>query len=295
MEALAYLFSYLPASKNQEFDARDASSWKGFLTGVGEQTEIAGGAQEQYQAALESFSDTRAKAERALADSTEAYNTLYREFVTLKTELIETKSAQEASFDEMLKEKDTEQETNLSRHREVMTNLQQVFREQMTLRAPVEYWEGRQSHHETRTKVLGRWSFGAMTVLTLILGVIAWWVLHNLSADGKPEVWRASVLVLVGVLGVWATRLLVRMFLSHIHLATDAAERVVMVKTYLSLMEGDNVLNDEDRKLVLQSIFRPVCSADFDAGDTRIEPPSMNCGKREPKNRSSLGFPIPTM
>jgi Family of unknown function (DUF6161) len=48
------------------------------------------------------------------------------------------------------------------------------------------------------------------------------------------------------------------MFLSHLHLSTDAAERVVMVKTYLSLLEGDHLSGDEDRQLILQALFRPA-------------------------------------
>ncbi len=57
---------------------------------------------------------------------------------------------------------------------------------------------------------------------------------------------------------MWGIRLIVRMFLSHLHLATDAAERVVMTQTYLSLLDGKHLPNDEDRKLILQALFRPT-------------------------------------
>jgi hypothetical protein len=48
------------------------------------------------------------------------------------------------------------------------------------------------------------------------------------------------------------------MFLSNAHLATDAAERVVMVKTYLSLLEAEKLPADDDKKLILQALFRPA-------------------------------------
>ena len=57
---------------------------------------------------------------------------------------------------------------------------------------------------------------------------------------------------------VWATRLAVRNYLSHLHLKADADERIVMVKTYLSLAEGGRVESAEDRQIILQSLFRPA-------------------------------------
>ena len=62
----------------------------------------------------------------------------------------------------------------------------------------------------------------------------------------------------MGVFAVWGVRLVVRMFLSHLHLASDAAERVVMTRTYLSLLEGDRLSSKEDRQLILQALFRPA-------------------------------------
>ena len=64
--------------------------------------------------------------------------------------------------------------------------------------------------------------------------------------------------MLIGLFAVWGVRLVVRMFLSNMHLMTDAAERVVMVKTYLSLLEGDRLSSAEDRQLILQALFRPA-------------------------------------
>lgn len=65
-------------------------------------------------------------------------------------------------------------------------------------------------------------------------------------------------MALTSLFAVWAVRLLVRMYLSHHHLANDANERVVMVQTYLSLTEGDKLTSDEHRKLILQALFRPA-------------------------------------
>lgn len=41
-------------------------------------------------------------------------------------------------------------------------------------------------------------------------------------------------------------------------LASAPAERVVMARTYLSLLEGDRLASKEDRQLILQALFRPA-------------------------------------
>jgi hypothetical protein len=49
----------------------------------------------------------------------------------------------------------------------------------------------------------------------------------------------------------------VRIVLSNLHLEIDSGERVVMAKTYLAMVKEKNI-SDEDRKLVLASLFRPT-------------------------------------
>jgi hypothetical protein len=39
-------------------------------------------------------------------------------------------------------------------------------------------------------------------------------------------------------------------------LSIDAKERVVMIKTYLSLMKEGNTLVENDKKIMIESIFR---------------------------------------
>jgi hypothetical protein len=219
---------------------------------VSEQLGLAGIPQQRFEATLKSLTATQAELARMLAEKTEAYNALHRNYEQISADITEAHKSQTESFEAFLESNQQTYDNALTEHQGNMKILETAFREKMALRAPVEYWEDRHTHHQRRTQIMGRWSFGAMAVLTVLIGLVAWWVLHNLSADGKPEVWRVSVLVLVGVLGVWATRLLVRMFLSHIHLTTDAAERVVMVKTYLALLEGEKLPSDDERKLRLR-------------------------------------------
>ncbi|WP_353189888.1 DUF6161 domain-containing protein [Pandoraea pnomenusa] len=257
LEALAYMFVYAP-NEQYPFDTNAPAAWRGFLAGIADRYGIGSVPRDSYQAQLASVEEMKAGFSRVIAEKAEAMNSLHREYEQLRDDCRTTAQGNANQFSRALEKIKELHAAALEGHSSTMQNLQEVFREKMTLRAPVDYWEDRRSHHQKRTKVLGGWTFGSMAILALMLGGVAWWVMGNLTADGKPELWRASVLVLVAVIGVWATRLIVRIFLSHSHLETDAAERVVMVKTYLALLESDKDLSPEDRKLVLAPLFRPA-------------------------------------
>lgn len=257
LEAIAYLYVYMPPN-GQQFDARDVSSWRGFIEGISERFGLPGVPHEAYEATVSSVEKLRTKVEHLLGEKTSVFDALHRNYESISSEIRTTSKEHEDNFRAFL---DSNQETHdkaLQTHKEAMAGLEQTFREKMTLRAPVEYWEGRHAHHTRRSTILGWSVFGSMSALAGAIGLIANWVLNNLKADGTPEAWRVSVLALIGVLGVWAVRLIVRMFLSNVHLGTDAAERVTMVKTYLALLEGDKLPSDDDRKLILQALFRPA-------------------------------------
>ena len=126
------------------------------------------------------------------------------------------------------------------------------------MREPVEYWKTKRQLHQKWSRI-----WGALSVVGLIgAGTGLGWLIHDLLqntlANTAPETWRLSVLALIAVFAVWSVRLVVRLFLSHQHLLTDADERIVMVQTYLSLMEGEHLASRKDRQLILQALFRPA-------------------------------------
>ena len=59
-------------------------------------------------------------------------------------------------------------------------------------------------------------------------------------------------------LAFWFIRLLVRIFLSHIHLENDAAERVTMAKTYLALIRDGSFEGKDNIGTILAALFRPT-------------------------------------
>lgn len=81
------------------------------------------------------------------------------------------------------------------------------------------------------------------------------------SSQGLLETaatWKIGSFVLLATLCFWFTRLLVRIFLSNLHLENDAAERVTMAKTYLALIRDSALPKGENISTILAALFRPT-------------------------------------
>lgn len=78
------------------------------------------------------------------------------------------------------------------------------------------------------------------------------------SALESAATWKLGSFILLATLSFWFIRLLVRIFLSNLHLENDAAERVTMVKTYLAMIRDDAMPRAENISTVLAALFRPT-------------------------------------
>lgn len=262
--AFSYLFVMLP-SQGYNFEPYSISTWSGFIEGISEKIGLPNSSKKSFETLKQSTKELLAKSDQHISHQTVKIDELHRNYEEIRDKIALEHNTQNEDFVELTRfvqtahsEMQVSHANLLNEHQIALTNLQKTFKENMALRSPVEYWDNRKIHHETQARFTGKIAFGSLAALAIALVLAAFWVLENLGPTGKPEAWRISFLAVLAVLGIWGVRLAVRIFLSHIHLGTDAAERVTMVKTYLSLLEGANLPNDDDRKLILSALFRPA-------------------------------------
>lgn len=93
------------------------------------------------------------------------------------------------------------------------------------------------------------------------------------TVRGAPRYYGIALAVIFSTLALWFLRILVCGYFSQTHLATDADERVAMVKTYLALMESGKAPTDT-LKPFLVTLFRP-------ASDGLVKGDSMPAGLAE--------------
>lgn len=261
--AASYFLSvHMVASNGQQqhqFQAQDFAAWCGMFDALMERFQLTQSAAKGRKVAAEqSLDQLRAKAETLLGEKTTAFDELHREYQQLAEGIRTRAEEQKDAFQTSQGARSTEFESLSQSHQQAMEGLRKTFREELALRAPAEYWNKKRTGHFTWAWVTGVASFVGIGSAAFGLGWQIHALLNKTPVNTVPETWRLAVLALVGVFTVWALRLVVRMFLSHLHLLTDAGERVVMVQTYLSLLEGDHLTSKEDRQLVLQALFRPA-------------------------------------
>jgi len=194
-----------------------------------------------------------------------------------KTSLNALNSARDALIRKIAKlsEDASKQQTD---HQEKMDAIEQDYREKMALREPVEYWSKKQSEHATTAKY---WAWAALALFVGgVIGLVCFAsssrstevVAQVLAIEGvKTEdigtlssyLWLANSirLAVLSLMLVWPLRIFIRNYISQNHLATDAAERVVTIKTYLAMLNDPALRDDlELRKnalpLALERVFQ---------------------------------------
>lgn len=167
---------------------------------------------------------------------------------------------------------------------------------QLELKYSVTYWNGRKLAH-TLSKY--GWLLGVIFSLLLMLSVVGLYfangglttISENLSKrlpssflilsdpDKQIEIQSSSLhtafsksevaslatnitgaILLITILSIFI-RITLRQFSIHTQYALEASERVTFIKTYLALMLEKQIKSDEDRKLILECIFKSTIGA----------------------------------
>ena len=211
------------------------------------------------------------------------------EFATLNANVVTQTTMHGTSFDEAQAARDEAWKKQLQETEDELKQLNETYDTHMALAAPVSYWEGKRDKHSKWSK----WSFIALTLCMVAFGGVLFWELRGVaqmiedtklaaiaSSDATAKLgsvvttapaasalsplldvfatWKIGAYILLVTLAFWFIRLLVRIFLSNIHLENDASERVTMAKTYLALIRDGSFEGKEHIGTILAALFRPT-------------------------------------
>lgn len=230
-------------------------------------------APEMIDAAGEYFQYTKGLSKKDLSAEKQALMELKKswddhltEYKTQEDQLKEQFESINTNFDEFFTDARSSLEAHLKKNTEDLDELKKTYNQYMALKAPVDYWQAKRKKHHDNASMFKWWSIG---VGILGSSAFSFSVLHVFS-DNQISYWKISIFVLLGTLFFWSLRVLMKLMLSNIHLESDAHEREVMCQTYLSLLREQTGLNDNDKKLILSTLFRPSSSGIV--GDDGIPP-----------------------
>ncbi|TAL04907.1 MAG: hypothetical protein EPO07_04510 [Verrucomicrobia bacterium] len=144
----------------------------------------------------------------------------------------------------------------IEKHVQNLAAIEKTYDQKLALRRPVKYWEVKEGYHRKRAVTFGVVALVSASVAAGGLGLLAYEYLGKLQPTENPKHWQIGLLVIGAFFAIWLVRVFVRLFFSHVHLATDAAERRMMILTYLSMSREGAQFAAEDKKLIVQHIFR---------------------------------------
>lgn len=193
------------------------------------------------------IADQKKKAEQ-LAESNEILNVHFSKTLKEKKEALDSLHAsQTQEFADLL----VQHENNLKA-------IEVAYDQKLALLKPVQYWNARRKAHNKKAKKYAIASAIAGLLLFLALGGIAYDLFLNVPAGEQPKPWQVGVFAVAAFFAIWFERILVRLFVSNMHLGTDAEERVTMLQTYLSIIREGSDFAPEDKKLILERLFYPA-------------------------------------
>jgi hypothetical protein len=131
----------------------------------------------------------------------------------------------------------------------------------MELQGPVRYWKLRAIQNRASSNralfILVPYGIAAVASLYYLYDKAAGHLLATGTEIPYAALFKATAFaILMTTIAFWIGRILLRMYLSGHHLATDAEERRTMIMTFLALAKNKSV-EENDRKLILTALFRP--------------------------------------
>jgi hypothetical protein len=251
--------AYFPPSHGNGFQPSNIAGWKGLNDAIREQSDLGYLKTSKLNAMEFAVEELRSKTDSFVGTKTLVIEGMQAQASEEVQKIQKIADSQKQDFSSMTAANAAKFEEMLVTHTSTVEGIQKTFIEELALRAPAEYWTSKQKFHFRFSVVAGLVSFGAIALCIGNVTSMTEQALLSVKSIGSPQdSLRLGSLFVTIVFAVWAIRMCVRIFFSQLHLMTDASERIVMVKTYLSLIEGKAVISEEDRKVILQALFRPT-------------------------------------
>ncbi len=176
----------------------------------------------------------------------------------LEDERLKTNGKLKDLEDELSKYKQNFQELNLIQKniKNIETdysNAKESVLKEIKLQISYKFWESKGKSFNSNYWIY----FGVSVVLSIALLYLVFDFMNH--QDHKTiEIWKYGFLALSTTLSIWFIKILIKITLSNYHLSIDSQERVIMIRTYLALLKEGKSFAKEDKKIMLDNIFRPT-------------------------------------
>lgn len=152
------------------------------------------------------------------------------------------------------KEKFSEFKDNVANEWET---LKETYNDKLSLKAPAEYWTSQKKRFAWSFSIFGTLSVGLTTAFLVSVYYLVATTLNIPFKDISVEKYLLTIIFIS--FSIWIIRIFVKLFLSSFHLFTEAGQKIVIINTYLALLNNGKI-EKADLTSVLDKIFAPIHS-----------------------------------
>lgn len=206
------------------------------------------------------FQQYLSKSEGELIDHLKNTNDKYDEYVK---QIDDLKTEKETLFDEWFENtKNEEWQKWYDEKLEKLHKLEETYEAKLKLEKPAKYWQMKSSTYFSQGEKAKTVLIWLVVVTSIFLGLILiispdWIFMHVFEGNSTAIIRWSLVFITLLTLIAFALKAITKYMFSSYHLARDAEERHTLTFFYLALLK-DTEVKDEDRKLILQSLFSRV-------------------------------------
>ena len=206
------------------------------------------------------FQDYLSKSESELIEHLKNTNEKYDEYVTHIDEL---KTEKETKFEEWFEStKNEEWKKWYDEKIDKLQKLEETYETKLKLEKPAKYWQKKSTSYFDQGEKAKSILIWIVSITSAFLGLILiispdWIFMHVFDGNSTAIIRWSLVFITLLTLIAFAIKAITKYMFSSYHLARDAEERHTLTFFYLALLK-DTEVKDDDRKLILQSLFSRV-------------------------------------
>lgn len=124
---------------------------------------------------------------------------------------------------------------------------------------PAAYWQTRVDEANERAKRVAWLFLATISAAAGSAAYLSYWTTRRIGTDSPDLISGLGYYLAplaIGALGFWILRLIARQYLAARHMAHDAGERLVIIKTFLALLQEPGAINDEARQIFIAAVAR---------------------------------------
>jgi hypothetical protein len=200
----------------------------------------------QYENGIKSNIDNE---KTQLKSVKEDYSTNQNELIKLLNKYTKEVENNDTTLKNKLDEFEEKYSNFISNSKTDYENVKNFYDTELQLKAPSLYWKKRETQHLKKSIyfAIGLGSVG------LLLAVF---LLYMVNSHEYLTWSNSATTVIVATGGIWALKMLNKLFMSNYHLYMNAQERFTMINTYLSMISKSNLDNEKDKQYILDALFK---------------------------------------